>query len=281
LFDNSLMSKESSVEIRPVADLHCHILPDWDDGPRALNESLELAAKAASSGLKQILVTPHVGRRLRNIVEKPSDKIAEGIGLLQEEITRAGIPIELVQGAELTMDSEDLPTRLQKEPWLTIGGQGYYALIESSYNRWPQYGDLFMHHVAMVGITPIIAHPERYPDVQKDISVIRDVVQKGALVQLTARSLSHSEDRKTRQCSIQLLKAGMVAIVASDAHGPDTVFPGDVVDIVRSTVGEKAARRILVENPQKILTGKPVYNIEPPQPQKNGLAGLVGRLMKR
>jgi protein-tyrosine phosphatase len=275
------MTKDATTEIRPEADLHCHILPAWDDGPRSLNESLEMASKAAASGIKKILVTPHVGRQLRNIKIPRSSEIAAATQKLQAEFSSAGIDIELIPAAELTMDSPDLPELLQAKPWLTIGAQGYYALIESSHNRWPSYADRFMHKVSLSGVTPIIAHPERYPEVQKDIRVLQNVVEKGALVQLTARSLVGGDDRRTKQCSVQLLKAGMVAIIASDAHSLKSVLPGDVVALVSSLVGEKNARRILEENPRKILAGEPVYNPDLTLGQQGGALNWIKKLTGR
>ena len=55
---NSDAVKNTTHSLVPEADLHCHILPDWDDGPRTLDESLRMAQRAEMLGVKQILVTP-------------------------------------------------------------------------------------------------------------------------------------------------------------------------------------------------------------------------------
>src|SRR5215216_4307423 len=92
----------TSPALVPEADLHCHILPDWDDGPSTLDESLGMARRAAAVGIKKILVTPHVGRVLRG-PEKPSREIPTATAWLNQEIQAAGIPIELLPGAELSL----------------------------------------------------------------------------------------------------------------------------------------------------------------------------------
>lgn len=249
-------------QLRPEADLHCHLLPDWDDGPRTFEDSLELARAARESGIKQILVTPHVGRRLHGIEEKPSKTIVAAVAELEAKLHAEGVDISLLVGAELTMDSASLPNRLQKEPSLTVAGLGRYALIESTRNIWPAYSARFLQSVFFAGVTPIIAHPERYLEVQKDITVLRGVFDSGALLQITARSLLGNDDRRTKRCALELLRSGMVAIVASDAHNARAVWPADTVSVIVETVGESEARRILLENPRKILAGEPVYNTE-------------------
>jgi protein-tyrosine phosphatase len=266
-------------ELRPEADLHCHILPDWDDGPRNWDETLALARAAFDSGIRQILVTPHVGRKLRGIEEKPSDSIVEAARELEEKLRAEGVEISLVPAAELTMDSEDLAARLKAEPNLTIGGQGYYALIESTFNRWPAYAERFLQDVFFAGITPIIAHPERYAEVQRDPMILRAAFEKGALMQITARSLLGEDDRRVKACALALLKANMVSIIASDAHNARAVFPEAVVETIVKTVGESAARRILIENPRKILAGDPVYNPDIKAARSTG--GFLGKLLGR
>lgn len=246
--------------LRPEADLHCHILPDWDDGPRSYREALELAKSASASGLKKILVTPHVGRRLRGIVEKPSHDIAMVARELEAKLRADGIDIELIAAAELTMDSAELPNLLKSNAHWTVGGQGHYALIESSSNIWPAYAGRFLQGVFFAGATPIIAHPERYAQVQRFPAILNDLYEKGVLLQITARSFLGNDDRRTKKCAMALLKAGMVSVIASDAHNSRAVWPEAVVKTVTDIVGQTEAHRIFIENPQKILSGEPIYN---------------------
>ena len=264
--------------LRPEADLHCHVLPDWDDGPRTFEDSLALARAASESGLKQILVTPHVGRRLHGIEEKPSTTIVAAVAELEAKLRAEGVDISLIAGAELTMDSASLPKRLQHEPSITVAGNGRYALIESTRNNWPAYAPRYLQSVFFAGVTPIIAHPERYAEVQKDPMVLRAVFDSGALMQITARSLLGNDDKRTKRCSLQLLNAGMVTVVASDAHNARAVWPAAVVDVIIENVGETEARRILLENPRKILAGEPVYNPEVRPLQRTP---LLKRLLRR
>lgn len=225
------------------ADLHCHLLPDWDDGPRTLEQALEMARRAVAAGLKQILVTPHVGRAVGAPArrERPAAEIPGATRALEQTVWEAGIELSLVPGAELTFSQAGLPQQLATQPWLTVGGQGRYILIESVFGCWPRYANQFLYRLALAGVTAMIAHPERLPDVQRDISILEASVRQGALLQITARSFLGEEERPRKQCAYRLLEAGMVGLVASDAHSPQSVLPHEVREIIQARVGHAAA----------------------------------------
>jgi protein-tyrosine phosphatase len=267
--------------IVPEADLHCHILPDWDDGPRTLDESLRMARRAADAGLSKILVTPHVGRRVRG-PEKPSREIPGATQKLQEEINAAGIPIELIPGAELSLAAPELPERVARHPWLTIGGQNQFILLESPFPDWPGFAEKMLFQLSLKGVTIIIAHPERYINVQKDLSLMEQAVRQGALLQITARSFHSPESRPVHKTAMKMLEMGMVSFVASDLHTDKGARVIDAVDIVTQTVGEDEARTIFIDNPRKVLAGEFIHAPEIRAVQKkSGLfSGLFSKLGK-
>ena len=266
----------------PEADLHCHILPDWDDGPRTLDESLRMARRAAAVGLKQILVTPHVGRALRG-PEKPSREIPGATAWLNQEIQAAGIPLELLPGAELSLAAPDLPERVARHPWLTVAGLSQHILLESPFTDWPDFGERMLFQLSLKGVSIIIAHPERYLNVQRDLSIMEKAVMQGALLQITARSFVTPSNRPVHKTSIKILQSGMVSLIAADLHTDEGVQIADVVDVIVSLVGEEQARQILLENPRRILAGQYVAapEIRAAPPKKNLFGALVGRFTGR
>ena len=272
---------DTSGAIVPEADLHCHLLPDWDDGPRTLEESLAMARRSAELGLKRILVTPHVGRTIRGR-EKPSREIPGATEKLQEEIHRAGIPIELVPGAELSLSAPELIDRVARNPWMSVGGQGKYILLESPFNEWPAVAEKMLYQLALTGVTIIIAHPERYVNVQRDLAIMEAAVQQGALLQITARSFIAPESRPVHKTAMRMLESGMVSIIASDAHTPKGAHIKDAVDFVTKAIGEKEARQIFIDNPNAILEGDFVVgpDIRPAARKQGFLSGLTNRFRR-
>ena len=262
----------------PEADLHCHILPDWDDGSENLEESLAMARRAAGLGIKKILVTPHVGRSVRGR-EKRAREIPGATKLLQAEIDKAGIAIELVPGGELSLAAPDLVDRVANNPYMSVGGQGKYILLESPFNEWPAIAEKMLYQLALTGVTIIIAHPERYNNVQRDMALMEAAVQQGALLQITARSFAAPESRPVHKTAVQMLERGMVSVIASDSHTPAGAHIIDAVEFVTKTVGEEAARQIFIENPNSILAGDFVNSPEVRTAPKK--EGIFSRLFRR
>ena len=263
------------IDIPVEADLHCHLLPAWDDGPSTLDKALQLARKAESVGVRKILVTPHVGRSFGASMERPSQGIPAAIKNLESELKDANINIELICGSEVVLSVDDLPTRTADEPWLTVGGQGRYILVESPLDSWPEKASQILFDLSLRGITAIIAHPERLTDVQADIRVAEALVQRGALLQVTARSLI-GPTRKTKECARKMLEAGLVSFIASDAHSARHVFPAEVSTTLCDLIGRDMAKRILIDNAHAVLSGEA---IAPPTSQLQSAANPKRKLL--
>ncbi len=101
------------------------------------------------------------------------------------------------------------------------------------------------------------------------------------MLQVTARSLVGNEDKATKQCALALLEAGLVSLVASDAHAADSVLPHEAVDLVVSKVGVEAAQRIFVDNPERVLAGQfvPVPPMQRAGKDQRASRGFLSRIL--
>lgn len=270
------MASSLSSPIRASYDLHCHILPAWDDGAKTLDETLAMLARAQTAGIETVTATPHVGRAFKG-VEHAASEIAVGAAKLQSELDARGIAVKIVPGAEILLGSVDLLGDAGILPAWTYGGMGKYALIESPYRAWPEFGNSMVYQIKLRGVTPIIAHPERYIDVQKDIARMESAVSQGALLQITAGSILGQTERAMQKCALALLDAGLAHLVSSDAHNPTHAWPGETVDAVVKRVGESRARQMFENNPLAVLEGTSF----PGQiaPEKGAGGGFLGRLL--
>ena len=86
----------------------------------------------------------------------------------------------------------------------------------------------FFFRMRLKGFTPIITHPERDGDVQNNPKILEGMVNKGALVQVTAMSLTGDFGDQVRGTAFRLVKSGLAHVVASDAHSPRHRRPGPV-----------------------------------------------------
>ena len=251
------VAHDSSARITAQYDLHCHVLPAWDDGPKTLEESLQLVQRAASCGTKLIFATPHVGRKFGG-VKHPSATIAPAVAQFQKEVDARGLGVKILPGAEILMGAVDISMGAPlKDSW-TYGNAGHYLLIESPNRAWPVYGNHVVQEVLRHGVTAILAHPERYVDVQRNPKILDQMLHQGALVQITAGALVGDMGKESMKCAFHLLETGMVHIISSDAHTPQHTMAGEVVELVCQRIGEARARQIFVDNPAAVVAGKAI-----------------------
>ena len=242
-----------------MIDLHTHVLPGLDDGTRSLGEARALALDAAAQGVSALAATPHV----RDDFPTTPDVMEEAVAELREDFARHGVPVEVLHGAEVALDllwaipPEDLPR-------LTIAQTGRYLLLEVPYRGWPFAFESAITRLLELGVTPLLAHPERNPEVQDRPDRVRGVVEAGALVQVTAASVEGTRDRAAQASAFRLLDLGLVHVIASDAHGPHIARQG-MADAVAALNDPDLAKYLTVDVPGAIVAGEPV-------PVRSGLA---------
>ena len=80
----------------PVIDLHCHVLPGIDDGPRTLDDSLALARAAVAAGTRTIVATPHVSWDWPGV--DAARRRRAGSRRVNGALRAEGIPLEVLAG---------------------------------------------------------------------------------------------------------------------------------------------------------------------------------------
>lgn len=236
-----------------MIDIHSHILPGLDDGAATIEEAIAMASCAIADGIKQMVVTPHVKSRTYPSKEAILDKMAN----LQDVLQKKGINLLLLPGAEYRIDPE-LPRQLAKGELLTINNKGRYLLVEFSDVSVPDYtADLFFK-LLQLGVTPIIAHPERSSIFIEDHNSLYELLSNGALAQLTSGSLTGYFSPEITSTARSFLEKGYVQFIASDAHsrsGQLLHFKPAVREVMR-LLGEEQGRRLLIKNPQCAVRGE-------------------------
>ena len=248
-----------------MIDLHTHILPAVDDGPRTLEGSLDLARAAVAAGTRTALATPHVN----DDHSIDAARVAAGLDELRPALAAAEIPLEVLPGGEIAIwrlaDLDDAALRS-----LALGG-GPYLLIESPFS--PVVGDFepLVLDLMMRGHRVLLAHPERCPAFQRDSARLERLVDAGVLVQVTAGSMTGGFGSTVRRFTTDLLRQGLAHVVASDAHDAVKRPPGQTAGF--AALGVEAQRQWMTEDvPRAILDGAPLPE-RPPLPRRRGLLG--------
>jgi protein-tyrosine phosphatase len=237
-----------------VIDLHCHILPDLDDGAEDWAESIEMAQIAAMDGISGIVCTPHHSPTFPG---NSRDAIMASVGELQTKLREAEIRLDIYPGCELAIDS-NLPEKIESGELLSINDSRKIALIEMPVEVIPLNLDKFFRTMRAKGVTPVLAHPERNYPLMKNPSALLEWVQGGIMVQITGASLRGHYGEETRDFCVKLLQHQMVHLVASDSHGPARRMPvlSKARAIAEAIIGPEEAHRIFYEYPVRILRGE-------------------------
>jgi protein-tyrosine phosphatase len=238
-----------------VIDLHSHVLPGIDDGPRTLEGSLELARAATAAGIDTLVATPHVSTAHPNDAET----IARRRDELASAIEREGLELELLGGAEIAVShiGEIAPEELFR---LSLGG-GPYLLVEPPYAPLAAGVEGIVREQLARGHRVLLAHPERCPGFQRDPRIVEDLVADGVLTSITAGSLGGRFGGSVRRFAISLLERDLVHNVASDAHDHVRRPPG-IADEVREAGFGGLCDWLAQEVPAAILSGARI----PPRP---------------
>lgn len=235
-----------------MIDLHCHILPGLDDGAQTLEDSLEMARVAAGDGIRTMVATPHGAQW--GTASTPEELEARVVQL-QEALDSRGIPIHVLPGLENYLGPE-----------LTSGqaiplNHTRYLLVELPFEEFPYYAEPVLFQLQVKGYLPILAHPERNAALRADPEVLRRLVERGILVQLTAASLLGVFGRRTREASEAFLRQGLVHVLATDSHsagGGRRPVLSEALDLASRLVGRERAQDLVTTTPERILKGEAV-----------------------
>ena len=234
-------------------DLHAHILPGIDDGPRTNIESLELIFAAYRNGIKTLVATPH----MKDVNEKRSVKYAqELLNSLKNKVKNLNIDISLKMGMENHLISET-PMMFEVGKSLTIN-ETKFALIELPFFGYPNYVDDALSELQNIGLVPVVAHPERIELIQKNPMKLEYFVQKGMISQVTAGSLIGQFGSEVKFFAEMLVRNDLAHVIATDCHRPfGRRAPNlDVGYQAAARLIGKSKAKILVEgNPKSIING--------------------------
>jgi protein-tyrosine phosphatase len=248
--------------LEPVIDLHCHVLPGIDDGPRTIEDSVALARAAANAGTRTIVATPHVSWQYPNDV----DTIARLVEEANTRFAAEGLTLEVRRGAEIAMtrlvDIE--PVQLSR---LGLGG-GPWLLVEPPFTQVATGLDTVVLDLQHQGYRVVLAHPERCPAFHRDPRMLELLVHSGVLTSITAGALVGRFGGEVRRFALRLVREGMVHNVASDAHDLTRRPPGTTMELEQAGLAP-LAHWLTEEVPAAILDGGDI----PPRPPTAPLGG--------
>jgi protein-tyrosine phosphatase len=233
-----------------MVDIHCHILPDVDDGPDCWEVTAEMCRIAAEDGITHIVATPHCNDEF--LYDR--DRYAEMLGELYDT---ADGKLGFSLGCDFHFSPDNVRDGLAHPGRYTIGESQYLLVEFDDYSIPPSVkGDLFS--LSSNGIVPIITHPERNPVLLRKPEMVLEMVEQGSLVQVTANAITGFWGKPSQKMAEWLLKREAVHVVASDAHDPEHRRPvlSEAQKVIANLAGSEIADALVTHNPAAIVNGK-------------------------
>lgn len=223
-----------------TVDFHSHILPGIDDGSKSVEESIALLRMEAEQGIDCIVATPHFYPRYDS-PNKFLARRAEAEVRLREAIANEPALPEVIVGAEVYFFRGMSQSEFLSE--LTIGGK-QCILIEMPPAPWSE--DIYRELEAIWdkwGITPIIAHIDRYIGPFRTYGIPKRLSQLPVLVQANANFFL---EKATARMAMRMLKAEQIQLLGSDCHNLTSRKPnlGSALERIRQKLGEGVVEEI-------------------------------------
>jgi protein-tyrosine phosphatase len=241
-----------------VIDLHCHILPGVDDGPRSLDDAIALCRMAERDGTRTLVATPHVNTDYPRVT---AAVIVEQAAALNRALRGAGVEVDVQTGAEVAL-SRAGELSGPELGLLALGG-GPYLLVELPWTSAASGALSALSALAARGHGIVLAHPERSSMLQRDDALVARLVQSGALCCLDVGSLTQRSDRPTRTLAWKLLADGLVHAIASDCHDAERRPPRLRSVLEQAGLSEDQIDYFTRRGPEAILAGEEA----PPPPR--------------
>ena len=232
-------------------DLHCHWIPGVDDGARDLDAGAAILRGLAALGFDRVIATPHMrpgmfdntASQLRSAFEHIQAQLGEHPGLPERGLSSEHFFDDVV--FHRIVAGEGLPYP---------GGAA--VLLEFYESSFPLRLDQLLAQIRQRGLTPVVAHPERYRALWDQPDTLERLLDQGAVALLDVAALIGKYGRRPQRCAEQFLERGLYHAACSDAHRPDDVEQvARGIERLRQLYGEEEVVALLTDGPREILAG--------------------------
>lgn len=259
-----------------MIDIHCHILPEVDDGSRSLNESIEMALIAREQGIKKIVNTSHYHPDFRY---KKGEELLKELEDFNNVLKENMIDIEVLIGNEIYY-TKDLIKEIDDLDFYTLNNSRY-ILIELPPTNFPTDLCNIVYELKEKNYIPVFAHVERYREVQENPELIYDIINAGAIIQINSHSILGKSGKELQRTCDTLISRNMVHVVGTDAHRSKRRTPIflDAYQYVFEKYSKEVADNLFIKNNNAIINNEDL-NLTRPSKEEVKKKGFFKRLFK-
>jgi protein-tyrosine phosphatase len=237
-----------------MIDLHTHILPGLDDGPRELEESLSIVALLVDLGFDHIYLTPHFRQ---GFFESSASSVRESSEQLRVALGNRLPAVRFTEAHEVHLGSV-FDSRGKVNDFLRLGPKQLHVLLELPRQPFPfELLSRTIDRLFVEGIRVVLAHPEKCPELSTDPARYRGLCERGVKLQLNITSLAGFAGRQARRAAEYLCAEGMVHAMGTDTHSL-----AHAVEFVPK--GMRRALKLLGEKRLRAITEASELNLDSP-----------------
>jgi protein-tyrosine phosphatase len=241
-----------------VIDIHCHPLPDTDDGAKTFEIATAMLQMSAADGVTHVVATPHCNFRYAFDHAENMKKAAE----LQAAL---GAAPQILLGCDFHLSYDNIRRLTEDRVPFAINGT-QYLLVEFDDHFIPEQMDRVFYEIQVAGFTPILTHPERNEVCCRKLQSVYTWITRGCLVQVTAQSYTGGFGSEAMRTVERMLDLNMIHFMASDAH--DTKYrPPLLSPAFQKMVAERGrelADLVFTRNPEAVIAGKSLPRVPEP-----------------
>lgn len=234
--------------MKELCDIHCHILPEVDDGAPNMDIALAMIEAQMKAGVETIILTPHFRKEM---FEPSMEEIWDAYDALVYETRHMGVRLYL--GCEFHANIEMVET-LDRGLRPTMA-DSRYVLTEFAHNSTKAFIKERADELLSSGYRPIIAHIERYRATRNDFDLIADLIDMGCEMQVNADAVIGRDGFGAQRFCKKLMQEDLLHYIGSDAHNLKGRAPrlGECCEYLKKNMGRLYTSRIMRDNPAKIL----------------------------
>lgn len=250
-----------------MIDFHSHLMPGVDDGAADLDESRTGLAVMHEQGVRTIVTTPHIRASMTQsaaMLDRYMGELDEAFDSLATLAARDFPDLRIERGVEMMLD---LPAPKLGDRRLHLAG-GDFVLVEFPFMSIPPNSSMPLRELRTLGVTPIVAHPERYANMSSNFQLIETWKEAGACIQINAGSLVGSYGATAKRLVWQILEQGWADYLSSDYHSRGRCAVAPCVTAMLEKGGAAQLRMLTVTNPERMLRSEspiPVVPLEDAQ----------------
>lgn len=261
-------------------DIHSHFLFNIDDGAESIRQSLEMIDEAQRRGITHLLATPHV---TDNMTRQINDRIIEHFQQVEKKVNEQQLKIKVSLGSELFYS--DRVSEWLHYPWATFNNNQKYFLFELPLFDLPEGVGQFIFDNRLKGMTPILAHPERYLYLRDNIDQLTGWYRQGCLMQMNAGSLTGHFGGRVVEFTKRLLQQRLYHFIASDAHDINFRNYNALDEASRDAaqyVDESYLQALFKTNPERAIAGQEIrqHELNEEELKENWIKKFFGPLKK-